>query len=1587
MKKIYMILAVFALLSMSLNAQTKVEIIPDGYFRMGPSRVSTTPVTPPYSNSFDSSTDFDWWETINANNDDYTWAYSSNAAQIRWNSSKAADDWLVTAPVYLEAGKNYKFYIDTWEGTTTYGSERMEVKMASANTATALSAGTSIIASTDVSWTSSQTLSNLNVTVSSTGNYYFGIHGISDADIYYLYVDNFVIDVDITDPTITASPTSVSMSTTPGGTATETVAVTGLNLTDGITYTLTDANNVFSVSPASLGTTGGTLTITYSPTAAGNHTATLVLNSTGADPVTITLNGSCVAGTVYELVTDPSTQLVDGKEYILVAKNNQYAMGALSGTSGYGTAIAITDNGNGTVTVPGTASPMVLTLHNYSSNYTSGYTFTLANGSYLRPYASNNTNLTTATASSDNNCWTTVADVKSTGGYGLKNYLSTSRALGFQESTSVTARFAYYGTNNLTATSTTYYYALLYKKVEADQHDLGITLSEPTAVTAGENATITATVTNNGNQTESGYTVTFSDGTNTFSTQTGGTLNPGDTQTFTATYATSAAGTVTITATVACTGDADATNDVATTNLTVNAPVHDLGITLSAPAEVVGGNAATVTATVTNNGDYTETGYTVTIYADGTAISTPTAVSLAPGASTTFTVDYATTSAQVGTTVNFTATVACTGDADATNNSAAASTAVITLPPPINVVAVPDNTNMSATVTWDAPVIAPVVETVVEDFEDTSVFPTFTTGGVNANTRTGAFGSWTLYDGNGSNVYGMSDVDFGTDVEGTPYAWMPFDLTATTPVWSVTNISAHSGTQFMNSVSARQTTTNHWLISPELSGNAQTISWYDAEMKTNWGAESYEVLYSTTDNTAPSSFTSLGTYSADALTWGTAETANLPAGAKYFAIRHTQNDGFGLMIDDVTYEGLVPGVQPISYKVYLDGVLQGTVNAGDPLTYPLTNLTGGQHTVEVSAVYPGNIESTKTPYQFTITAKTATPTISGQVDPNNENNYVITATGNGTVTLTVGNETVSGNGSASITVPRSDVNQTVTATATAQESGKEVSDPATETFTVPLMQTATPVISTSSDGESVTITATGNGTVTLTVGNQTVSGPGSASITIPCGVTGTTVTATATAQETGKAVSETATQQVPIPAGEGWTQMDGTYDNPNTLLSFEKDGEEIMLIDQFLASTYNNAHPGGYDYTIMETVENEDKVSPPVHIPVYKTNSSIQGLYTKNQVDADTLMNYRADVLNTEMDYDVNPGEHTYFYGLYRSDLNADYPDVDIPHRISQLQKYDEIVGEHVQFFFTETYNSGIAPMYDGIGSQMVERLDLNYVEGELNDSLAYVPVIWTFGLYTARGDGKNNSYGSDIKREKLGGVDINFIEGTLSTNNTTHPNDYGMWEAPNGVQYCVYTPYMRVTGIKPVSYIANDGDEVTYEPYMYRVWCIYPDARDFARDNRVLVDNGALPDTMLLETVYVTDPTVNSVFFGKEQWVEADGKLPYAFGVPVSVADNPSALEFVIRFYYKKSVDEGNGAKGQRDGDDEEYFIVENRGNGQDIGTAINEMFFDQLHGEIVGVTYVNTLGMQSDKPFDGINIVVTRYSDGTTSTSKVRY
>ncbi len=1141
MKKIYMILAAITLLSLSLNAQLKatkngnvvqpyvstkkVDIKLDGYFPAGPLRAGE--VTPPYTCGF-SDSELEGWSYMDANGDNSTWGISGEQARYTYNSSNAADDWLFTPGVYLVAGRIYSFALDTKAQSTTYP-ERLEVKLLTEISQDGINNATSVIGSTNVTYTSYNTLSNGNVTVSTTGYYYFGIHAISNQDMYYLWVDNVVIDV-------------------------------------------------------------------------------------------------------------------------------------------------------------------------------------------------------------------------------------------------------------------------------------------------------------------------------------------------------------------------------------VSDPVHDLGITLSAPTMVNAGGTITVQATVTNTGDYAESGYTVNFTANGNVISTQIGGSLAVGASETFTIQLSTTGSDGGTTVNFGANVICADDAEASNDNATASTAVIAMPPPENVQA--SVNGQSATMTWEAPTITP--PTVTEGFDNTGDFPTFSIGGITSTQHTGTIGDWTVYDSSGHFVYSPQNTPFENDND--PQAWMV--MNPSSAGWNID--TPHSGSQFMISFcdagdenGDNIQATNHWLISPELSGDAQTITFWERVITTQYGNETYEVWASSTDND-PSSFSRVQSFSSNATTW-TQRSVTLPAGTKYFAIRHTSNDIFGLMIDDITY--VAAPLEPVSYNVYLDGQLVGNVDA-NTFSYTFNNLADGEYECAVSAVYDGGYESAAVPATFTIHNEeiTATPDIDYEVVGDN---VVITATGDGTVTLTVGDQTASGDGSASITVPRQLFDYVVTAKATAQESGKLVSNEATEDITIP-----------------------------------------------------------------GK-------------GGSGWLPMDGTYTG-NEALSFidEATQKPIVFVDQFIGETMYNQHPDKYEYVLKEEATGETSSTVPV--TVYKTSSTLNGLYTLEEIENDKNLELKANVVNSTMVYDIKTDNNMFYYGLFRGEKNGNYPIIDIAHRYSMLQQSIEQTGDNVTSFFNEALNNNVLPDYDNIGDGTVKRVDMEFVEGQQNDWIDYVPVIWTFGHNTGRTDGKNNSYGSDIKRSVLGGVTPDFIRGTLSTNNDVHQNDYGTWDAPNNEKYCVYTPFMRVSGFSPEDYNANDGDQYTFEPYMFRVWCVYDQARDFTRNSDgQLIDNGVTEDmedgTFLLQTVYVDDPTLSSIYFGKEQWVEADGRLPYTFGVPVSVANNPSVLKFIVRFYYKRSVVEGgtqpSGLRGNRDGG-EEYYIAEATGDGQDITTGIFDLFMGK---SVVGVTYVNAQGMKSDKPFDGVNIVITRYSDGSTSTSKI--
>lgn len=101
---------------------------------------------------------------------------------------------------------------------------------------------------------------------------------------------------DPTDPIIYTSASSLNLSGYVDGEAgTATLTVSGANLTENITATLS-GSSAFSIDKTSISKDAeDAIVVTYAPTVEGNETATLTLSSAGAADVKVTLNGTGVA--------------------------------------------------------------------------------------------------------------------------------------------------------------------------------------------------------------------------------------------------------------------------------------------------------------------------------------------------------------------------------------------------------------------------------------------------------------------------------------------------------------------------------------------------------------------------------------------------------------------------------------------------------------------------------------------------------------------------------------------------------------------------------------------------------------------------------------------------------------------------------------------------------------------------------------------------------------------------------------------------------------------------------------------------------------------------------------------------------------------------------------------------------------------------------------------------------------------------------------------------------------------------------------------------------------------------------------------
>lgn len=130
------------------------------------------------------------------------------------------------------------------------------------------------------------------------------------------WADALGVDPVTNTPTITVTEVSVpAMSTTIGNTDTKNISVSGTNLTDNIAVAISGDNAAyFSATPTTIAHSGGvvtdaSVTITYTPLAAGSHAATLTLTSPGAASVTRALTGNPITTPVQ--VTPPDVIITE----------------------------------------------------------------------------------------------------------------------------------------------------------------------------------------------------------------------------------------------------------------------------------------------------------------------------------------------------------------------------------------------------------------------------------------------------------------------------------------------------------------------------------------------------------------------------------------------------------------------------------------------------------------------------------------------------------------------------------------------------------------------------------------------------------------------------------------------------------------------------------------------------------------------------------------------------------------------------------------------------------------------------------------------------------------------------------------------------------------------------------------------------------------------------------------------------------------------------------------------------------------------------------------------------------------------------
>ena len=482
--------------------------------------------------------------------------------------------------------------------------------------------------------------------------------------------------------------------------------------------------------------------------------------------------------------------------------------------------------------------------------------------------------------------------------------------------------------------------------------------------------------------------------------------------------------------------------------------------------------------------------------------------------------------------------------------------------------------------------------------------------------------------------------------------------------------------------------------------------------------------------------------------------------------------------------------------------------------------------------------------------------------------------------------------------------------------------------------------------------------------------------------------------------------------GTGYMNLIGTLGNGNKVYRWVADPSVVPTsiifnwkegYDNQKTAEYSFTNGGYYTNTYADqalvgtsNTSNEAR-SNMITIPVYKTSMAMKPL-SKEQVDND--LDHSAPIaVKFNIDVQHSNKQEIYRYDAYRwadSDENV-RTIIDLSSPVDNEQDIAPNGEADNQVYEYTTKMNGVTGETYPIAQGQRTFVEFNdeFLQGLTSaDTYSYYPVVEVFAPAAAV-DNNNvdrkdyNTYGAPKDVAACGVVEVKVPEGADLVGSYT-------WKKGED-RYAYYNVELRVN---------KDEIPTGYEVYRVRAWRqVEPTLLDEPLEQfagRKTETGEYMFENMLgvQETYGEYQQGANMILGSKEIGNENNPVINPNNGTPITVyrgtfgarkvrTSTPNVpndgcidkldMKFIVRLYFTPV----NNSKAG-DETSKPYYIAEYEYpftiNGG-IPTGIETLNARQ----VVSEKYYNPAGIESDTPFQGVNIVVTRYSDGSTTTTKI--